>query len=89
MSYALRLAAEAKRGLAVLPVIVQEEALDLLEESSVRAEMTSGSSPLIQEEVMDLVVHLESKRYYVFMVVRIDHRSRMVRVDSVGHAVRT
>jgi hypothetical protein len=74
--------------LAGLPVIVQEEALDLLEESSIRAEMAARSAPSLGDEVLDFVAQLENKRYYVFMVIRIDHRSRLVRVASIGHVVR-
>lgn len=89
MSYALRLAAEAKRGLAQLPLAIQEQTLDLIDALAVDPLQSSrGGSVLPTEEVLDLVSSWEKKRYYVFIVVRLDHRMKMVRVDSVGHFCR-
>jgi hypothetical protein len=89
VSYALRLAAEAKRGLAELPSAVQEEALDLIDGLTADPPRTSSrGGSILPEEVFDFVANAENKRYYVFIVVRFDHRVRMVRVDSVGHAFR-
>ena len=89
MSYALRLAAEAKRGLAALPVAVQEETLDRIDGLTIDPPGSSRSGPAFPEEVVDFVAKWENQRYYVFIVVRFDHRLKTVRVDSVGHVVRT
>ncbi len=88
MSYALRLAAEAKQGLAALPVAAQEEALDLLD--GLTAESRIGSRPRAssRQEVFDLVTDVGGRRYYVLIVVRFDHRSQTVSVDSIGHVAR-
>lgn len=88
MSYALRLAAEAKRGLAELPLEVQEEALDLVDELTADPPVSSRGGSILPEEVFDFVAESQDKRYYVFIVVRFDHRVKVVRVDSVGHAIR-
>lgn len=88
MSYALRLATEARRGLAALPAAVQEEALDRMDGLTTDRPNSSRSGPGFPEEVIDFVATWENKRYYVFVVVRFDHRMKTVRVDSVGHVVR-
>jgi hypothetical protein len=89
VSYALRLAAEARRGLAQLPSAIQEQALDVIDALAVDPPKGSrGGSVLLPEEVYDIVRTWENKRYYVFIVVRCDHRMKTVRVDSVGHFIR-
>jgi hypothetical protein len=89
VSYVLRLAAEAKRGLAALPAVVQEQALDLIDEFAVDPPTSSRSESVIPEEVLDFVAESKNKKYYVFIVVRLDHRIKTVRVDAVGHVIRS
>lgn len=88
MSYALRLADEAKQGLAALPFEVQEAVIDFLDELTDEARMKARPRTTSRNEVFDLETSWGGRRYWVFTVVTFEHWTQTVRVKSVKHAAR-
>jgi hypothetical protein len=88
VSYGLRLADKARRGLSALPSEVQETVLDYLDELTADARIRSRPRQLSRDEVFELTTRLEGKLYVVWMVARFDHRTGDVSIGSIGHAAR-
>lgn len=87
MSYALRLADEAKRGLAILPFDVQEDALDRLDELTDETAITTRPLRPSRREVFDFDSFHGGTRYSVFFTVEFDHRTQTVQIITSGHFV--
>jgi len=88
VSYALRLADDAKQGLTALPFDVQEEVLDFLDSLTTEARIRSRPRQASRDEVFDPVIVRDEGQYYVFAVVRFDHRSQAIEVMKLGHTLR-
>jgi hypothetical protein len=88
VSYALRLAVEAQAGVAALPAELQEQALDLVDGLTSEPWIANRPPPRSRSEVVDFAATYGGALYTVFAVYRVDHRTRTVIVETVGHYAR-
>ena len=82
MSYSLELAPEAMANLAALEPWLQEVTLDQIEWATANGEklLVRGLRP---GAVVDLAQDSRGSRYYVFIVVDVDHASRHLKVTKI------
>jgi hypothetical protein len=86
VSYALLLAAKARRGVAELPIEVQEVVYD-------RLDVFAGAPELVRPRkgalsmVDDPIVLVGSVKYNLFLSVMVDHEARRLTLVRIGHSV--
>jgi hypothetical protein len=87
VQYALDVTPKAWLGLTALPLQLQEDVLDLLEEltNTPALRVSRGASP---DVVRDIVKTYNGALYYIFVLITPDPATRTVRVISIGHIVR-
>lgn len=87
MSYAMDLSAEARLGLAKLPIEIQEEVLDLLEVLADQPALLvpRGAAPDVVHDFTKLAGNL---KHYVFVLVQADRSASVLHVKAIGHAAR-